>query len=44
MRDRGHIGTIHDGYLTTRDGLPLYFRARRLDDDRAHIVLVHGVA
>jgi lysophospholipase len=41
MRDSG---SIHDGYLTSRDGLALYFRERRMPDARAQILFVHGVA
>jgi len=40
----GDIGSIHDGYLSSRDGLSLYYRERRVPDARAHILAVHGVA
>ena len=36
--------TTHDGYLRSHDGLTLYYRERLVPDERAHVVLAHGVA
>jgi alpha-beta hydrolase superfamily lysophospholipase len=37
------LGTIHDGYFRSHDGLALYYRERLLPDARVQIILVHGV-
>jgi hypothetical protein len=37
------IGTVHEGYLGSADGLRLFHRERALSAESPHIVLVHGV-
>lgn len=37
-------GTVHEGFITSGDGLRLFYRERLLTGEHPHIVLVHGVA
>lgn len=36
--------TAHEGYVTSGDGLRLFYRERSLPERRPHVVLAHGVA
>jgi alpha-beta hydrolase superfamily lysophospholipase len=36
--------SVHEGHLTSGDGLRLFYRERELGSGTAHILLVHGVA
>ena len=36
--------TVHEGYLTSGDGLRLFYRERLFSEEGPHVVLVHGVA